>query len=300
MNHIFRLITRLYAALLRLYPEAFRAEYGPEQQGVFAALVEDSLAAGWLALSRLCLRELRDLPGNLIREYYLLLYRKEMTMKPTSAPKSALLGAIGFGLGLTILMVGRWILDPNSVRQSSLLGILGVDLVLYMLMGAAGGALLGSSLPGQNMFRMALGGLAGCLAGGMVADAFIYSLYHAYYQSWGATSFPVFTLIRFSGIAFMGASIGGGIGLAQRDVRQALRLAQWGGIGWGLSSLISVPISIVVRTALALPPQIELSLGLVLLTALPSIGSGIISGGILGWGAGRQHRQAPHQFAADA
>ena len=59
----------LYSRSLYLYPEAFRTEFGAEMQAVFEQAICES---GPKALS-FCLRELKDLPGSLIRQYWFVL-----------------------------------------------------------------------------------------------------------------------------------------------------------------------------------------------------------------------------------
>ena len=58
-------VTRLYAAILRLYPPEFRQELGAEMQTVFQQVAIDAQRKGWLSLLFVCWRELRDLPGSL-------------------------------------------------------------------------------------------------------------------------------------------------------------------------------------------------------------------------------------------
>lgn len=65
---IIRLITRLYATLVRLYPQSFRVEFEDEMRQVFADVVVDvetlhvaSLRRG-LLLAVVCLREVKGFP----------------------------------------------------------------------------------------------------------------------------------------------------------------------------------------------------------------------------------------------
>ena len=59
---------RAYAWLLRLYPRSFRAEYGDEMQDVFSSALAEASAHGFRLAAAVWLRELRDLPLNLVRE----------------------------------------------------------------------------------------------------------------------------------------------------------------------------------------------------------------------------------------
>ena len=57
-----RLLSRLFAAALRLYPDAVRREYAAEMQAVFNLKAQDAARRGRLALLRMAFRETRDLP----------------------------------------------------------------------------------------------------------------------------------------------------------------------------------------------------------------------------------------------
>lgn len=60
----------VYALLLRLYPHRFQAEFRAEMQAVFVASVNEAAQGGPARLAATCLRELFELPGNLIREHF--------------------------------------------------------------------------------------------------------------------------------------------------------------------------------------------------------------------------------------
>lgn len=61
-----RFFIRVYAILLRLYPPAFHVEFGEEMQTVFAQTL---MVTGHGSRMTPFLRELRDLPGSLLRVY---------------------------------------------------------------------------------------------------------------------------------------------------------------------------------------------------------------------------------------
>ncbi len=69
MSTLARVIIGLYALLLRLYPRSFRTEFGKEMQTSFTDAVTEAAERGLGALVVVCLREFRDLPGALFREY---------------------------------------------------------------------------------------------------------------------------------------------------------------------------------------------------------------------------------------
>ena len=59
-------LTRLYALVLRLYPDGFRNEYGDEMQGVFRLKAGDAAQQGGFGLARFAWREACDLPGAIV------------------------------------------------------------------------------------------------------------------------------------------------------------------------------------------------------------------------------------------
>ncbi|MDY7078710.1 MAG: hypothetical protein SXV54_17490 [Chloroflexota bacterium] len=58
-----------YAHLLNLYPRRYRADYGEELETVFSLVVNEAAQRGRFSVIRLGWRELRDLPGAVIREH---------------------------------------------------------------------------------------------------------------------------------------------------------------------------------------------------------------------------------------
>ncbi len=63
-------LIRLYAALLRLYPQSFRVEFADEMQSVFAETVADAAQRDAASLIKVCLREIKDLPMSLLNEHW--------------------------------------------------------------------------------------------------------------------------------------------------------------------------------------------------------------------------------------
>jgi hypothetical protein len=59
---------RAFSWMLKLYPLRFRAEYGDEMQEVFASALAEAAGLGIATAAAVWLRELRDLPVNLMRE----------------------------------------------------------------------------------------------------------------------------------------------------------------------------------------------------------------------------------------
>jgi hypothetical protein len=63
------LFVSIYARLLRLYPRAFYAAYADEMIAVFTLNLNAVAAQGRLAMLCACLREIFDLPANLLHEH---------------------------------------------------------------------------------------------------------------------------------------------------------------------------------------------------------------------------------------
>ncbi|MCP4418456.1 MAG: hypothetical protein GY805_17700, partial [Chloroflexi bacterium] len=61
-------IMQIYALALRLYPPDFRDEFGGEMTAVFAKAVREAAEQGWLSLTAVFLREIRDWPGSVLQE----------------------------------------------------------------------------------------------------------------------------------------------------------------------------------------------------------------------------------------
>ena len=70
MNVIVRLTCRVYGLFLGLYPRRYRIEYGTEMRSVFELTAEQADRRGLFSLLKLCLRELRDLPGAIVHEHW--------------------------------------------------------------------------------------------------------------------------------------------------------------------------------------------------------------------------------------
>lgn len=98
---IFNLLVRFYKLLVHLYPVEFRERYGDELESVFEATLKGAIQGGFWDIAAVCLRELRDLPGNLLRTH---LEEKHMNNVLHTRPvRFALKGAIGFGLSFVIV-----------------------------------------------------------------------------------------------------------------------------------------------------------------------------------------------------
>ncbi len=133
MSNVTRVLTRLYATLLRLYPRRFRAEFGEEMQSVFnEAICGRSGRRSTLHF----LRELHDLPGSLLEAY-----------------------ATAWGLGGRISM-NKETISP-STRWQSFIGIL--PFLAFGVSSMIGKVDHTYHLPGHNVemvvYALALAGL---------------------------------------------------------------------------------------------------------------------------------------------
>jgi hypothetical protein len=90
MSDSMRVLTRLYAWLLGLYPPAFRARFEDEMQTVWALLLDQAAKQGALALAGLCLRELLGAPLGLWRAYRSSWHKRARVPRPLPASVLAL------------------------------------------------------------------------------------------------------------------------------------------------------------------------------------------------------------------
>ena len=74
-----RVLVRLYALLLNLYPRAYRVEHAEELRTVFNLTVDEAAQQGGFSVVWMSLRELRDLPGGIIFEHWRERRKREMT-----------------------------------------------------------------------------------------------------------------------------------------------------------------------------------------------------------------------------
>ena len=79
------LLRKMYAALLKLYPKAFRQEYGDELQAVFDLSLDEAASQGEWEVEKLILREVVSVPRAILYEH--LRERRNLTMKQTFASR---------------------------------------------------------------------------------------------------------------------------------------------------------------------------------------------------------------------
>jgi hypothetical protein len=138
-----RAAEKLFAAFLRLYPAGFRGEFEREMLEVFSESIRRAERGGFPAALAVCLREIVDLPINLISEYW-----EEYPMRNLQLSQPILRpvwwGALGFGLSAALI---------NAVNSA-----------VYMLEPDSAGALAGYwNFWGELIGHLAAGGLGGVL-----------------------------------------------------------------------------------------------------------------------------------------
>ena len=134
------MISRLYAALLGLYPRQFRDEFGDEMKEVFLQAVQARNDVIFLFL-----RELKDLPGNLIHQHWLAI-RKEKNPMTTLMESNGIQSEdrqpgtwrAAFLAGLPHLLMGLLIgigklFDQNIQVNQSISIALGISLGLVVV-----------------------------------------------------------------------------------------------------------------------------------------------------------------------
>lgn len=131
------ILMRIYTRLLSLYPQQYRTEYGEELQAVFSLLVNQAAQRGRFSVVRLGWREMRDMPGAVIREYRRERRKRKMETKtsvlPTFEPGSwrewLAAMALFLLLALTSLLSYLHFAWPSSVSWV----LLGAPLLMFAL-----------------------------------------------------------------------------------------------------------------------------------------------------------------------
>lgn len=129
MNRLEQSAAAVYRRLLRFYPPAFRAAFADEMQEVFAQQLAEAAGKGSVHLALACLRELKDYPLNLIREYWVAIKNKEVVM---AASGSASIG-VGVCPRCGDLRPAEARYCPNCGRAFIPLGVLVVEQIRNFL-----------------------------------------------------------------------------------------------------------------------------------------------------------------------
>lgn len=285
--HIFRIIKLIYAALLRLYPYRFQTEFRDEMQAVFAATISDAARAGVMSAIVACLRELRDLPMNLLREHWLNYEEAFMSNFHFSSDprRSALWGALGFGVAF-------------ALAKTISVGWLSASVILYALAGAIGGALF--CVAGESRKHIRLFASIGALAfgiGHLVAS--LMTIFLATNVSPDSAVVP-FILVLLEPVT-IGALVGILIGAVWNDWKRMKHLALASIVRFGLGRLAGLVLSLIVwgigqamdSYRSGLNGQISswlVSMMSVMTITVASVVSGIVGGAVLGLNIGSGHQ----------
>lgn len=128
------LLSCLYAIILRLYPPDFRREFAEEMQDVFSEALQEAAEPGGISPTRLLLRELADLPANLVSQFWNSFYAWVMLPwqdhasfdAKSSSPGSWLNAGLAglphllFALALYLPQLVAFLLDLPGDRRSAL------------------------------------------------------------------------------------------------------------------------------------------------------------------------------------
>ena len=284
----------VYAAFMQLYPYKFQVEFADEMQVVFATVVADAAKSGAAFVVVVCLRELRDLPINLLREHWLIF--KETFMKNLQFSKnpglSAWWGAVGFGMTFAVIKIVAFTWHNSSM-------------ILYALAGALGGALFG--LACESRKQVGLIALLGALALGLGYPV-VRLLEFNFATSISPQSSAVVLIVLLEPVV-IGTLVGILIGAVQKDWKQSVRLAFASAVGFGLGRVAGFALSLIVWGIVqaidshrpGFNGQLSswvVSVGSIMPWVVTSIVSGIVGGAILGLTV--KHRRidnSPHSFA---
>jgi hypothetical protein len=288
----------LAGLLTGLYPKPFRDEFGEEMRVVLDASLAEAARHGALAAGLVVLRELADLPLNLLREHLRAAGRKEgwimNHLSPSPHTRAGQLGAIGFGLGFAFLGLFFSTVVITQIYQTSLSFsplLTAAWIAANFIAGCLGGAGIGLGIHPEKVRAYALlGGIALALA--TLAGTFADRLGVTFYLLNVSNGQYRFGLNLIS-ILLLGPLVGFGLGLAEHDVRRGLRLAGVGFfafiIGFIASTvagtvevgvgMVGPKIGIYTGLGAALPPRsvTVIVMGLTLMAI-----AGAIAGAILG------------------
>jgi hypothetical protein len=292
-------LTSGYERLLKLYPADFHAEFGEEMADVFDSALQDVSRDGLFALTAVCLRELVDFPKNLLREYASKMGKEFGPKIPQplllNPKQGASLGALGFGMGFTLLILLRALADPaNNTILVNFGSTWPYETLLFMLIGALGGGLIGAgSRSFLLMKRFVIAGTLGSGLGGSLGTLFLY-LYYRFGMNGAIHQAPLLNILATLSVSILlGALTGAALGFAQGIQQQVARLARAGAVGFGIAYLFGQATFASMRIFWA--DTVYSELWFIPLT-LNTMFIGIIGGAILGWVVGRTTDKTPNQL----
>lgn len=144
------ILSGIYAALLHLYPREFRDEFGDEMLTVFAKAVQDAAQASLIAATWFCLRELRELPINLVGEHWTRFLKGGVTMTTISefddrplSWRETLIGLLPFLILGPVTVLLAYPYPPPSWRTEWFTSIQIIVYLSIMLLGLLAGLIKG-------------------------------------------------------------------------------------------------------------------------------------------------------------
>jgi hypothetical protein len=290
-----RVAAHLYGWCVSLFPPEFQREFGEELRGVFSCQAREAIQkSGYVGLLTVCWRELRDLPTNILREHAESL-RKKVSRKPlVGVPGGWRLageGAIGFGTGMAIWILMRWLLDPtNSGMFTHYWAGLFRETVMFGFVGAIGWFMISRPLfPTSKVWQLVKWGATCGAAGGLGATLFVNNSFRLLtaHPGW---HFPGY-LIQTVGALICGAGYGMPILWEASDRKSASLLILLASAFFGIGFWIS-EVAFLLYFRLNIPMGWRMHFwGLPL--AISAAIDGLVAGGLLAWLAGRIKPRLP-------
>ena len=102
------MIFRIYTSLLRLYPRPFHTEFGDEMEVVFRQAASENKSR----TLRFLLREFRDFPGSLLRQYWYAITKEYIHMINPEYKRNYRIAVMVL---LVIALIGPWVFERLSV-----------------------------------------------------------------------------------------------------------------------------------------------------------------------------------------
>jgi hypothetical protein len=133
-------VSRLYAALIRLYPAAFQEAFCEDMQATFDEALQDASCGGWKQCSAFLFQELVDLPRSLLHEHLNAqhgIQEGEMEIIGTKATwRDTLIAILPLLVWISGILLGQF---GSTIQQRALL-----EIAVYVVIAAifAGGIYL--------------------------------------------------------------------------------------------------------------------------------------------------------------
>jgi hypothetical protein len=165
MSRVVQIATNIYGHVLKLYPHHFRAEFGEDMQTVFGMALTDAGRSSSEALVGAVMRELFDLPLNIIREHQRERVRHQAIVVrtvPTEARRvrqaRLLIRLAGTALSAFMLYSLRdmlspgYYIDPQTIPFPGFLFVASVGMLLALRWERAGGVVTMFGGMGMGLF----------------------------------------------------------------------------------------------------------------------------------------------------